>query len=255
MATSKYPSESVELPSKGWYYPPDHPLSAGTIDLYYMSAKHEDILTSKNLIEKGIAIDRLMEALIVNEQISYDDLLIGDKNGILVAARIMGYGKEYPISVVCPHCDSVNNLTVDLEQMADRTVIMDPDLKGKRDGFKFTLPVSKKVVQIKLFNHKDDKTLRKTIDSLEQKAGIQILPEVTLRLKHMIVAIDGNSDRDMISEFAENMSVRDSLALRHYVKTISPDINLSFNFICHTCNQTDDRMGVPIDVNFFWPNI
>ena len=92
--TQKFPTEVVDLPSKGKLYPPDSPLASGTIEMKYMTAKEEDILTNQNYIEKGIVIDKLLQALIVDKTIDYNELLVGDKNALLIAARILGYGKE-----------------------------------------------------------------------------------------------------------------------------------------------------------------
>ena len=88
---SKYPTETIDLPSGGKLYPQDSPLSSGKIEIKYMTAKEEDILTSANLIKKGVVIDRLLDSIIVTEGVGIDDLILGDKNAIMVAARILAY--------------------------------------------------------------------------------------------------------------------------------------------------------------------
>ena len=95
MADYKFPTEMVDLPSKGHFYVDDHPLSSGKVEVKYMTAKEEDILTSQNLIQQGTVIDVLLQSLIVDKTINIQELLIGDKNAIMVAARILGYGKDY----------------------------------------------------------------------------------------------------------------------------------------------------------------
>ena len=100
MAEYKFPTEMVELPSKGYFYSEGHPLSSGRVEIKYMTAREEDILTSQNLIKQGTVIDKLLEALVVDKSIKMDDMLIGDKNAIMVAARILGYGKNYDIEYV-----------------------------------------------------------------------------------------------------------------------------------------------------------
>ena len=92
MAEVKFPTEVVDLPSKGLLYPKENPLSSGQIEVKYMTAKEEDILTSANLIKSGRVIEKLLESLIVDKSIKVDDILVGDKNAILIAARILAYG-------------------------------------------------------------------------------------------------------------------------------------------------------------------
>ena len=96
MAELKFPTEMVSLPSKGLLYPKENPLSSGQIEMKYMTAKEEDILTNANFIKNQTVIDKLLQALITSK-VNFDDILIGDKNAILVAARILGYGKDYSI--------------------------------------------------------------------------------------------------------------------------------------------------------------
>ena len=95
MAEYKFPTEIVDLPSKGHFYVQGHPLSSGKVEIKYMTAKEEDILTSQNLIQQGTVIEKLLQSLIVDKSVKVDDMLIGDKNAIMGAARILGYGKDY----------------------------------------------------------------------------------------------------------------------------------------------------------------
>ena len=90
----KFPTEVIDLPSKGVLYPKDNPLSSGKIEMKYMTAREEDILTNQNYIKNGTVIDELLKALIVSK-INYNDLITGDKNAIMLAARVLGYGKDY----------------------------------------------------------------------------------------------------------------------------------------------------------------
>ena len=104
MAENQYgfPTEVLSLPSQGLLYPEDSPLRSGTIDVKYMTAKEEDILTSTNLIEQGVVITKLLESVIANQKLTLDDMLIGDKNALMVGTRILGYGKDYRITLVDP---------------------------------------------------------------------------------------------------------------------------------------------------------
>ena len=113
MADNKqYHSEVIDLPSLGKVYPKSSPISNGKIEIKYMTAKEEDILTSINLIRKGIVLDKLLEALIVDKSIKLSDMLVGDKNAILIAARILGYGKDYTLQALCDDCNERSQLRV-----------------------------------------------------------------------------------------------------------------------------------------------
>ena len=95
------------MPSKGHFYPSDNPLSSGQVEIKYMTAKEEDILTSANLIQKGIVLDKLLQALIVSEGVNLDDVLIGDKNAIMIASRILAYGKDYKFEYTDPSKEGI----------------------------------------------------------------------------------------------------------------------------------------------------
>lgn len=252
MAENMYPSEMVGLPSKGWYYPEGHPLASGEIDLYYMTAKHEDILTSKTLIQRGVVIDKLIESLIVDKSIKYDDLLVGDKNGLMIAARIMGYGKNYDATVTCPSCNTATTHTVDLETLSDKEIEFNPKNKGKNE-FEFQLPFSKRLITFRLLTHKDEKDVQNDLDAMRKVVKSEISNEVTTRMKKSIVAVDGNRDVKTIRDAVDSMPARDAMEFRDYARVINPDIELKATFVCPMCAH-EDRLEVPIDVSFFWPN-
>jgi hypothetical protein len=249
---TKFPTEVIELPSKGWFYPEGHPLAAGTIELFYMTAKHEDILTSRNLIEKGVVIDKLMESLIANKSVKYGDLLIGDRNAIMVASRILGYGKEYQTDVSCPKCERSSTVEINLEDLGDKEIEFKPELKN-RNEFSFELPTSKSIVTFRLLNYTDERNAQKELEMVKKGAKMEISQEVTTRMRYSILSVDGDRDRAKIKDFVENMLARDAMEFRRYAKQVNPDIDLSFDFECAKCGH-EDRIEVPIDVTFFWPN-
>lgn len=249
---NQYPTEVIDLPSKGWYYPAGHPLASGQLEVFYMTAKHEDILTSRNLIQRGVVIDKLVEALIVDKKIKYDDLLVGDKNGLMVAARIMGYGKDYDVTVQCPSCEESSTHTINLETIGDKELVFDEKQKNKNE-FDFKLPFSKRTVTFQLLTHKDDKAVTGELEAMRKVLKSEISSEVTTRMKRSIIAIDGNRDSKVVREAIDSMPARDAMAFREHARDMNPDIDLTFDFECPTCGH-DARLEVPIDVNFFWPN-
>jgi len=248
----QYPTEIVDLPSKGWYYPEGHPLASGQIEIYYMTAKHEDILTSRNLIQRGVVIDKLVEALIVSKDIKYEDLLVGDKNGLMVAARIMGYGKDYNTTIECPSCEQSTSHTINLEEIGNKELTFSDKNKNKNE-FEFKLPFSKRTITFQLLSHKDERAVQADLDAVKKMVKSEITADVTTRMKKSILSVDGVRDGKAVREFVDSMLARDAQAFREYARTVNPDIDLTFDFECPSCGHRA-RLEVPIDVNFFWPN-
>lgn len=245
MSNVTFPTEIIDLPSKGKFYPTGHPLASGQIELKYMTAKEEDILTSQNLIQKGVVLDKLMDSLIITKGITHEDLLIGDLNAVMVAARILGYGKDYQISVTCPKCSSSEEHVVDLTELDTKELSDISDLTCK-------LPASGKTIKIKLLTRKVEKEIEKELTSLK-KIGLQVEPEATTRLRYVIAEVDGSSDQKVIRECVENMLVRDTRALREFYKSVTPDVIFESIFTCSNCSYSA-KLPLNIGTNFFWPD-
>lgn len=247
------PTEVIELPSKGMFYPEGHPLASGRIEMKYMTAKEEDILTSQNLIKQGVVIDKLLQALIV-DKFNYNDLLVIDKNALFIAARVLGYGKDYEVEVACPACGEKSRHTVDLTSFESKDVDFSTFTKGQ-NAFNFTLPASKKVLTLKFLTHGDEKRIEEEMKGLKKMSSLtKVDPELTTRLKHIITAVDGNPDA-VTTTFVNSLLAVDSLALRKFLKEITPDIDTTFNYTCPHCGHENERIPLPIDVSFFWPGV
>jgi len=240
----KLPTETVELPSKGLLYPEGHPLSGGTIEMKYMTAKEEDILTNQNYIRQGTVIDKLLQSLIVTE-VNYDDLLIGDKNAIMIAARILSYGKDYEFDL------GNGKQTVDLSIFEPKKLDESLYKKGQNE-FSFTLPFTNNIITFKLLTHGDEKKIDQEIKGL-QKIDKNNITEATTRLKYMITSINGSYERNDIRDFVDNgLLARDARAFREYYNTISPDLDLTFTY--SDVDGADREAALPITVSFFWPD-
>ena len=250
---SNFPTEIIPLPSRGLLYSEDHPLAEGVIEMKYMTAREEDILTSQNLIKQGVVLDKLFESLIVTP-VNYSDLYIGDKNAIMVAARILGYGKDYVVEIDDPFSPGTRQkVTIDLTQIEHKEV--DYSLfEQRKNEFDFQLPQSKRVVTFRLMTHKVDKDIQtevKGMNKTQVRTGID--RDLTTRLKNVIIAVDGESGRATINNFVDNeLFALDSRALRQYMKEISPDLDMTFTFISDTTGEVKE-MDIPMDVSFFWP--
>jgi hypothetical protein len=237
----KIPTEVVDLPSQGLVYPESSPLSSGKIEMKYMTAREEDILTNQNYISNGTVIDKLMQSLIISD-IDYNNLIVGDKNAIMVAARILGYGKEYKFDY------KGEEYSIDLSQLENKEI--DKSLfKARENEFSFTLPSTNVLITFKLLTHGDEKKIDSEVNGLK-KINKDASPELSTRLKYMITSVNGDRDVKSIREFVDNyLLARDSRALREYIRKIQPDVNLTF-----TANSGEE-VAIPIGINFFWPDI
>jgi len=245
MAEYKFPTEMVDLPSKGYFYFEGHPLSSGKVEVKYMTAKEEDILTSQNLIKQGTVIDKLLESLIIDKSIKIDDMLVGDKNAIMVAARILGYGKKYEFEY-----DGVEQ-SVDLSKLEPIDLDFTKFTKGQNE-FSFDLPNSKRTITIKLLSGNDEKNISTEIEA-RKKINKDVSSELTTRLKQMILSVDGTTEKSYINNFVENEFLsRDSFALREYLVDITPDVDMSVKIT--NSNGKEVEVAVPITVRFFWPS-
>ena len=246
MAEVKFPTEVVDLPSKGLLYPKDSSLSSGTIEIKYMTAKEEDILTSANLIKRGVVVEKLLESLIIDKSISSDELLIGDKNAVLIAARILAYGKEYNLEY------DGQRIEVDLTSLKDKKLDESIVSDGANE-FEFQLPATKRKLTFKLLTSGDEKEIDKEVKGYE-KVGDGIGYDLTTRLKHQIISIDGDTKRTSINSFVDNEFLsRDSIAFRTYVNEIIPDVDMTSTYTDEDGNEKE--FTVPMTVTFLWPSV
>ncbi len=249
----RFPSEVITLPSKGFYYPADSPLSSGQIEIRYPTARDEDILTSRNLIQKGIVLDKFMQSIIVSD-FDYNDLLLGDKNGIMIAARILAYGENYEVKINCPKCGEGVEDVIDLSLLESKNIKFDEEQKFTQE-FEYELPKSKVKIKIKLLTHRDYKNIEAELKSLKKFAKKDsVNKEVTTRLKYAIVEVDGNRENNKIRTFVENeLLSQDSFAVREKISEITPDMDTTYSFNCDSCGH-EEVIEVPMGVRFFWPS-
>ena len=240
----KFPTEFVDLPSKGLLYPKDHPLSSGKVEMKYMTAREEDILTNQNYIKKGIVLDKLIQALIIDKAVNIQDLYTGDKNAILIASRVLGYGSEYDIMY------AGEKVTVDLSKLENK--VIDESLYDSENDFDFKLPHSETNITFQLVNSRLDKKIDDEVAGIK-KIKKDASPEATTRLKHIITSIEGDTSGKTIRDFVDNYFLaRDARALREYIVKVQPDIELKWNIE----NEEGDfiEIDIPISLNFFFPD-
>jgi len=240
MSEFKMPTEVIELPSKGLLYPESNPLSSGKIEMKYMTAKEEDILTNQSYIQNGTVLDKLLQSLIVSK-IDYNDLIVGDKNAILVASRVLGYGSEYQFTY------NGKSHTVDLSTLKNKEFDETGITKGKNE-FKFTLPATNIDITYRLLTHGDESKINRELEGYK-KINKDIVPELTTRLKFMIQSVNSSTDSKDIRDFVDNhLLARDSRALRDHIKKTQPDVDLTIEL------ESGEFIDVPINLSFFWPD-
>lgn len=241
----KFPTEIVELPSKGLLYPKDNPLSSGTIEMKYMTAKEEDILTNQNYIKNGTVLDKLMQSLIVSK-VDYNDIIVGDKNAIMVASRILGYGKDYTFDY------EGQEVTVDLSEIEPKWINEEHLVESHTNEFKYTLPHSGTEITFKILNNKDEKAIEAELKGLRKISKLSSA-DMSTRLKQMITSVGGDSDRKTIREFVDNYFLaRDTRAFREHIKEIQPDMDLTFDFYPEDGDDVKEQVRIPVGVTFFW---
>lgn len=244
-----FPTEIISLPSKGLVYPENNPLSKGEITIKLMTAKEEDILTSTNLIKKGIHIDKLMESILVEPGVSPNDLLIGDKNALLVSSRVLAFGPEYEITVNDPNENEPVKVTVDLSKIQIKEV--DESRLNRKNEYDYTLPISKTPIKFKLLTHGDEIAIGKDVDASEKT--LKQSNEITARYRRVIIEVDGNRDVGYISNFVSNrLLAGDSRALRKYMAEITPDLDLKFDYESPFTGEKE-ALRIPFGVDFFYP--
>ena len=252
MTEQKFPTEFIELPSKGHFYAEENPLSTGKVEMKYMTAKEEDILTSVNLIQQGVVLDKLLEALIIDKTINLDDCLTGDKNAILIGARVLAYGKDYDFEFTDSFGEQVKG-KIDLTKVKDIEVDFSNIEKGI-NTFSFELPKTKRLLTFQLPTTKMEKEINDEVEAIKKvyKQEDAVEKNRSTRLKHQIKSVDGKSDRAYINSFVDNefLSI-DALEFRRYANTISPDLDLQSEVT--NSKGGKETATVPITVGFFWP--
>ena len=242
MSEFKLPTETVDLPSKGLVYPKDHKLRSGKVEIKYMTAKEEDILTNQAYIKNGTVIDKLIDSVIVTEGVNHKDLIVGDKNAVMIATRILGYGADYKVMI------GDEEHIIDLGRIENKEFDSSLITDGQNE-FSFKLPHSKIDLTYKLLTGKDEDQISRELQGLK-KLNKNSSAELSTRMKHMILSVNGDSEKKTVREFVDNgFLARDARAFRNNLKTTSPDVDLSYVL------DSGKEVEVTIGLSFFWPEL
>ena len=244
-----FPTEIISLPSKGLVYPENNPLSKGEITVKLMTAREEDILTSAALIKKGIQLDKLLESIVVEPGVNINDLVIGDKNAILVTSRILAFGPEYEAKINDPFDNEEVDITIDLSKIKIKEI--DENKLNRNNEYDFFLPISKTNIKFKLLTHGDEMVINKDIEASQKT--LKQSNEITTRYRRIITEVDGVRDLGTISNFVTNrLLAGDSKALRKYISQITPDLDLKFDYTSPITGDTE-ALRIPFGIGFFYP--
>jgi hypothetical protein len=245
------PTEFVDLPTKGKFYAQDHPLhDVDSVEIKFMTAKETDLLTSKSLLKKGVAVDRMLQSLIVDNSIKVQDLFVGDKNAILIAARVSGFGSLYSANVTCRGCGTATEQNFDLSEIKVKEG--DENIEFTEDGtFFIDLPKTQVKAECKLITGGDETRLLKKADKKKKlKLGESLLTD---QLKLVVVSLNSETQRSPVENFIDAMPAIDANHLRVEYDRIKPDVDLSYELECETCESVSN-VTIPFSANFFWPN-
>ena len=250
---SKYPTQQINFVSEGLPYSETSPLSSGVIEIKPVTAYQEDILTNQSYLKRGTVLIELLKSLLVDKRIKVEDFLVCDLNGIFISIRRSAYGDSYPVKLKCPSCGVENEIDVDLNTFQPNPIDYDVIKKGV-NSFEFLLPACNKTITFKLLTQKDDNNIELELKSLS-KINKEKSPELSTRLKYIITSVDGEDDKATIRNFVDKeLLSKDSMELRKYIKKITPDVPMVINFECNSCGHNEERLGVPMEVSFFWPS-
>lgn len=245
------PTEVITLPSKGLLYPQSSPLSSGEVEMKYMTAREEDILTNQNYIKQGVVIDKLLQSMVVTK-FDFNELLQGDRDALMIAARILGYGKDYPVSIFSQQTGTTVETVVDLTTLKEKELAEELKQANRINSFTYTLPTSGTTITFQLLTQGLENTIDKELDAL-RKLKTAVIPEITTRLKYLITSVEGSNKKEDIKDFIDNyMLASDTRALRNHIAKLTPGMDLTFSF--EHDGYVEEGVQLPIGLDFFWPD-
>ena len=251
------PTEFVELPSKGHFYDLNHPLhNQDVVEIKHMTTKEEDILTSITLLKKGLALDRMLESILVDKRIKVDDLLLGDKNALVIAARLHGYGPEYEATVKCPECSESQKYSFDLNTLEIKFPTDDLLAKYKiektnNNTFLVPLPQTDYTAEVRFLTGYDEKK----VSAAKEHKKKRNFPETSVSdfLRFVIVSVNNISDAAALNTFINTLPALHARYMRKVYNELIPSLDMKHSFDCSVC-QHRGVLEVPLDANFFWFN-
>jgi hypothetical protein len=247
------PVETVPLPSRGVIYPPSSSFCGKeTVDIRAMTAREEDILTSRAYIKKGTVVNELIKSCVVDKGVDPNDLISGDRNALMVAVRITGYGSDYRVEATCPSCGRTGPQTFDLGNLSIKRLSIEP-IRARENVFSYDLPITKKRVTFKFLTGHDQADISAQTEKMRSLMPDAPDSTVTLFLEKSILSIGDVTDRTKIGMFIKSMPAQDSRTLRKFIKDNEPNIDMTNDMTCASCGEAS-RVDMPVGATFLWPD-
>ena len=245
-----FPTEVITLPSQGKCYPKEHPLASGEVEIKYMTAREEEILASQNLIKKGVVLDKLFESIIADKSINVDDIIIGDKNAIVLATRILGYGADYKIEFTNDE-DEKEQISIDLSKVQTKEI--DLSKLNRNNLYEFVTPTTKNVLKFKMLTHGDEKKIDTDVKAMDRLNKGGVSQQLTTRYRYIIKSVDGKEDTKSIVNFINNKFLsKDTRAFRNHLSDLQPDMDMVFEYDNPISGEKESN-PIPMGIGFFYP--
>ena len=245
-----FPTEVITLPSQGKCYPKEHPLASGEVEIKYMTAREEEILASQNLIKKGVVLDKLFESIIADKSINVDDIIIGDKNAIVLATRILGYGADYKIEFTNDEGEK-EQISIDLSKVQTKEI--DLSKLNRNNLYEFVTPTTKNVLKFKMLTHGDEKKIDTDVKAMDRLNKGGVSQQLTTRYRYIIKSVDGKEDTKSIVNFINNKFLsKDTRAFRNHLSDLQPDMDMVFEYDNPISGEKESN-PIPMGIGFFYP--
>ena len=243
-------ADIVELPSRGILYQhvtEDENVLNGKIEIYPMTAREEEILSTQKFIKDGSATRRVLDRCIASD-IDAKDILVYDSNYLLFFLRQISYGDEYQFELKCQNsmCGKKFDHELKISELDFEEL---PDIE---EPIEVELPKSKYTVYMVLprLYHTEDIVSRSSSKkrSTEDSTGRQI--DRYLSSTVSIIDDEGEEvDKKDWEEFFESLPGSDIAKIRES-SDYSTGVDTLENVICPYCDS-DYSGTIPIGMNFF----
>ena len=233
----------IPLPSKGKLYKD----VKQSVRVSFMTTADENILTSPNLLQSGQFLEILINRKLLEQNLRYRDLHVGDRNAIMIWLRATGYGEMYPVTLLDEN-DIPFDTEINLHDLKIKNLSVEPDSEGL---FDFIMPLSKVNIKFKLLTCGDVDDIEAMVDA-DKESGNPVNNSSTYKLEKSIVEVNGNRNKEDIRMFIDGIRILDTKKLNDYIDSIESGLDL--NIEIKTPGGGSIKTFLPLNVNFFWPN-
>ena len=221
--------ETFTLPSHGLIY--DKPINP-EITLRSMTTMDElKRLSPSDLPYKNMC-ELIDSCMVGNKELSSYDMCIGDYQFLMHKLRIVTYGPDYNMIIMCPNCNKVEEKVFNLEELE----ILEYD-ESIKELFSLFLPKSNTNITLKVQTPRLlDDVVRKKKEMLAKNKDM-IDPSFTLTLMSCIDLVDGNKlDKIKLERFVQNLPMYDANLIINRVDDINKKVGID-TVVYNHCDQ------------------